>query len=334
MPNEFFDKVRTKSGFSLVELLTVIAIMGILTSLLLPAIQSAREAARRTQCLNNLHQLGIAALSYESAKQELPPGVEQTRFAVAPIYRGTSLFVSLLPYLEHESIREAWNSDDPVENTRGGAAALAATVVPGLLCPSDILETFHVQHAQAVYALTSYGGNGGTRSYFPSDATIDGLFHTTGQASEPESGQRPVRMREILDGTGHTLLFGERSHDDPNLESFAKLGWTQSFKTWGWWAPAGGRKSIGHVTMSAATGINFGISFSPGDAGQADPPVSDGVSFAVHGDLRVCALGSRHPGGANFALADGGCKFLVESIPLVVLRSLATRSGSESISSL
>jgi prepilin-type processing-associated H-X9-DG protein len=203
-------------------------------------------------------------------------------------------------------------------------------VVPSFLCPSDALETFQVEQSRAIYALTSYGGNGGTRSYFPSDATIDGIFHTTGQASEPESGQRPVRMREILDGTAHTLLFGERSHDDPNLESFVELGWAQSLKAWGWWAPSGGRKSIGHVTMSAAAGINFGISFSPSNAGQAEPPVSDGVSFAVHGDRRICTFGSRHPGGANFALADGGCKFLDESIALVVLRGFATRSGSES----
>jgi prepilin-type N-terminal cleavage/methylation domain-containing protein/prepilin-type processing-associated H-X9-DG protein len=320
-----------RCGFSLVELLAVIAILGILLGLLLPAMQSAREAARRAQCQNHLRGLGLAALSFESAKREFPPGVRQAQFAVAPVYRGSSLFVHLLPYLEEESLRRLWNFADPAENTKGGTAALTATVVAGFLCPSEVLETLQVKQPQGIYALTSYGGNGGTRSYFPSEATIDGMFHTTGPASEPVRGQRSVRMREILDGASRTLLLGERRHDDPNLEQFAEIGWTESLKTWGWWAPSGGRKAIGHVTMSAAVEINFQIPFSPSNASQANPPVNDGVSLAPHASQRIGAFGSQHPAGANFAMADGSCKFLDAAISLEVLRSLATRRGGESI---
>jgi prepilin-type N-terminal cleavage/methylation domain-containing protein len=324
-------RLAAQAGFSLVELLSVIAILSVLVGLLLPAVQLAREAARRAQCQNRLRELGLAAFNFEAAKREFPPGVQQSQFAVAPVYRGSSLFVYLLPYLEDQSLRQLWNFSDPAQNSQGGASALTATILPSLLCPSNTIEDLQVKLAQGTYALTSYGGNGGTRSYLPAEATIDGMFHTTGPASEPVNGQRPVRRREILDGASRTLLMGERRHDDPNLEQFAALGWTQSLKTWGWWAPSGGRKAIGHVTMSAAVGINYQIPFSAATANQADPPVNDGVSLALYINQRICAFGSQHPAGANFVYSDGSCKFLVETIAIEVLRSLATRDGGETM---
>ncbi|MCC6491387.1 MAG: DUF1559 domain-containing protein [Pirellulales bacterium] len=332
MPNESFNATsgdRERIGFSLVELLVVIAIVAVLAGILLPAIQAAREAARRTQCLNNLRQLGLAALTYESAMRQFPPGAEQRKFSVAPVYRGSSLFAHLLNRLEHQSLLGMWNFDDPLENAIGGRNALTATVISGFLCPSGSLEELQVAQSATVYALTAYGGNGGRRSYFPSEATLDGMFHTTGPASEPERDQRPVRMREILDGASQTLLLGERRQDDPNWDSFADLGWTQSLKTWGWWAASGGRKAIGHVTMCAAVEINYQIPFSPAVASQASPAVTDGVSFSYYGDRRIGAFGSLHPGGANFAMADGSCSFVADSIPLDLLQSLATRAGGE-----
>lgn len=320
---------RLRHGFTLVELLVVIAIIGSLVALLLPAVQAARGAARRAQCCNNLRQLAVATLSYESSQREFPPGVEQAAFPVAPIYRGSSLFVHLLPYLEEQNIRRSWDFDDPVRNTVGGASALTATIVEVFLCPADLIERNPIQRSRAHYAITSYGGNGGTRSYSPTMASVDGMFHTTGPASEPQVDQRCVLAKDIIDGSSHTLLFGERSHVDANHESFALAGWTESLQSWGWWGPSGGRKSIGHVTMSALVPINFSIPFSIGDAQDANPPVVDGVSFAAHGDQRICAFGSMHPGGANFSMADGSCTFLVDALPIRVLRGLATRAGSE-----
>lgn len=330
MPNESLEsslgRGRT-AAFTLIELLVVLAVLGVLVGLLLPAIQVVREAARRSQCQNYLRQLGTATHVYESAKREFPPGIDQQRFVVAPVYRGSSLFAFLLPHLEQSSLQQSWDFVDVTANTKGGDAALTAVVLPSLICPSDAIEKPQVEQSQVIYALTSYGGNGGTRSYFPTDATVDGIFHTTGPASEPIPNRRSTRKQDVTDGTSHTLLFGERCHSDPNYEAFAQLGWTQSLATWGWWAPAGGRKAIGHVTLSAAAPINYQISFTPGTAGQADPPVNDGVSFSHHGDLRICAFGSGHPGGANFALVDGSCTFLNDSISLELLRGLATRAG-------
>lgn len=321
-------RVRT-IGFTLIELLVVIAVIGILVGLLLPAIQVAREAGRRAHCQNNLRQIAIATLSFESVHREYPPGVKQSLFPVAPVYRGSSLFVHVLPQIEGAGVQQIWDFADPANNAVGGTSALTATVLPVLLCPSDFIEQNPSQQSSQYYALTSYGGNGGTRSYFPTAATIDGIFHTTGPGSEPHVAQTTVQIKDIGDGTSHTLLVGERSHDDPNYELFAQLGWTQSLKSWGWWGPSGGRKAIGHVTMSAAVPINYRIPFTPNSSTEFDPPVSDGVSFAYYGDQRICAFGSNHPGGANFILADGSGQFMSEATAIEVLRGLATRAGDD-----
>ncbi len=284
-------------------------------------------------CQNNIRQLSVATFSFEAAKRQLPPGVHQENFAIAPVYRGSSLFVHLLAYMEETAIRRKWDFDDPIQNAMGGTHALTATVLPMLLCPSDVVESKLVQQGSRYYALASYGGNGGTHSYFPSAAKTNGLFHTTGPASEPVPNQRPVRMHEIRDGASNTFLFGERDHADPNLERFALLGWTPSLSEWGWWAVAGGRKAIGHVTMSSQAGINCRISFVPESAGEAEPPVHSGLTFAFHGDPRLSCFGSQHPGGAVFGMADGSQRFVSETIEILALRALSTRAGGESISS-
>jgi prepilin-type N-terminal cleavage/methylation domain-containing protein/prepilin-type processing-associated H-X9-DG protein len=326
------DRHARRPGFTLVELLVVIAILGSLVAILLPAIQSAREASRRVQCQNNLRQLAIATLNFESGSRQFPPGVRQVLFAAAPIYRGSSLFVHLLPQLEQGTLQKTWDFSDPMNNTLGGLSARTATVLPVLLCPSDVLDQNPVLENGVYYGLTSYGGNGGTRSYFPSSAAVDGVFHTTDSASEPNPGQRPVRMREISDGSSKTLLLGERRHNDANYETFATLGWADSLKTWGAWGPSGGRKAIGHVTMSAYPPINYQLPFNASSTAGVSPPADNGVAFGYYVDMRTCAWGSNHSGGANFALADGAVRFLVDKTSLPVLQALSTRAGGESVS--
>ena len=211
----------------------------------------------------------------------------------------------LLPQLEQGTLQKTWDFSDPMNNTLGGLSATTTTVLPVLLCPSDVLDQNPVLENGVYYGLTSYGGNGGTRSYFPSSAAVDGVFHTTDSASEPNPGQRPVRMRQITDGSSKTLLLGERRHNDANYETFAALGWADSLKTWGAWGPSGGRKAIGHVTMSAYPPINYQLPFNASSTAGVSPPADSGVAFGYYVDMRTCAWGSNHSGGANFALADG-----------------------------
>ncbi len=309
----------------------VMAILSLLVGLLLPALQASRESARRAQCQNQLRQWALAALLYHDSLGSFPGGMEQRLYSSAPIYRGSSLFVRLMAYCEQTSRIAPWNFDDPLVNTGGGRAARTAQVVVGLVCPSDVLPANPVQvQPQGWYSsLTSYGGNGGTRSYPPDQARTDGAFHSTGSGSEPAADQRPTRLRQFSDGASATLLLGERSHFDPNFESFALSGWTDRLSTWGWWAPSGGRKAIGHVTLSACAPINYRLPVDFAHRSESVPPLDITANFVPASDNRFGAFGSLHPGGCNVALVDGSVRLLSERIPLSLLAALSTRRGAE-----
>jgi len=328
MPNRH-SSIRSPAGFTLVELLVVIAIIGVLIALLLPAVQAAREAARRIQCTNHLKQIALAAHNYHAAYSTFPPGLNQFEFAVSPRFRGTSLFVALLPYLEQENVVAGWDYNIPTNNALGGASARTAAVIAVLVCPSDRIAKNPLEKNGEFYGMTSYGGNGGRRSYYPNFATTDGMFHTTGPASHPQPNQQPVRLEMVTDGTSNTLFFGERSHRDANYETFARVYWTDPLQYLGTWAAVGGRKRIGDVTMSGYAPINYRLPFDYTHRSQANPPLASSANFSYYEDLRVCAWGSEHSGGANFAFVDGSVRFLAESLPLVTLQALSTREGGE-----
>ena len=130
-------RIRRSSnlGFTLVELLVVIAIIGILVALLLPAIQAAREAARRTQCQNNLKQIGLACLNYESSRKSLPPGVEQD--LAGKYFSGWTHHI--MPYAEDEALHRIYNGRVTVSDaTDLGAKQFRETFIPMYHCPSDV----------------------------------------------------------------------------------------------------------------------------------------------------------------------------------------------------
>lgn len=316
-----------RHGFTLVEVLVVIAIIGILIALLLPAVQSARESARRMQCANQLKQLALAAHSFHTTRGSFPPGVDHSS------RRGISLFVFLLPYFEQSNLHEQWNYANPNNNTLGGKQALAATVLPELICPSDqIPSNPMMNHGSGKwYGITSYGGNGGTRSFHPDCGMLmtDGVFFTTGQYSFPQENQVPVCTADIRDGASNTLLFGERSHTDWNYDSFAAHGFEQTMGEYGYWTGSGGHLALGDVTLSSHARINYRVPITYDGRAAADPPVNSRADFRFYADLRLCAFGSNHPGGANFAFADGSIHFLSESMELASLRVLSTRRGGE-----
>jgi prepilin-type processing-associated H-X9-DG protein len=245
------------------------------------------------------------------------------QFAQQPRFRGFSLFVNLLPFIEQQPLYDRWNFADPLANTVGSTAH-TAIVLNALLCPSDQIQQNPVQSSERFYAIASYGGNGGSQSHPPTSLSSDGIYHATGPAA---LGFPQVRPSMILDGLSNTLFFGERNHIDLNYDTFYQAGWTtEPMWMWGWWAPSGGNFGLSDVTMSSFAPINFKIGFS-----YANKPssVSSAAAFAAYDTQRVCSWGSQHPGGANFALADGSVRFLKQTITPDVLKALGTRAGGE-----
>ena len=186
--------LRRRSGFSLVELLAVVALIGTLVSLSLPAVQHAREAARRTSCGNNLHQMGLALSGYEAARRSFPPGDDAITFR----HHAWSSYI--LPFLEEGNLGRRVDYSRPW-NAVGGNADIADQVVSTYICPSG-MERFPGKQ--------DYGGILGTSvTLDDADPLPSGFEHAGVLYATAAACPRPCRAAEITDGLSHTLLVTE-----------------------------------------------------------------------------------------------------------------------------
>lgn len=356
--------MRRSTGFTLVELLVVIAIIGVLVALLLPAIQAAREAARRTQCLNNLKQIGLALQNHHTALGYFPSnqtaaGKDSGTTCESGYY---SWVVSLLPYMEqhplYESIDLSANMSDscisgvPISANHPNAAA-AATVVAGLVCPSDIVS--HDNSAvlgSANPASDSYAANAG----WPTRVTgYQGERETPGEYNGFISLQNPgehvdwhptgnISMKMITDGTSHTAAVAER------------LIQTESSQD-GILSSPGVVKSY-HVTSAARTLADMASrcdsSLTHADLGQSayfgrawisgwtrtgatymhlKNPNTNHCHFTLtksNGDFAITPS-SNHPGGVHLLLADGHATFIHDDINANTWWALGSRNSGDLI---
>jgi prepilin-type processing-associated H-X9-DG protein len=237
--------------------------------------------------------------------------------------------VLILPFMENRQFYQAWSAPNANRDI------LAATVLPELVCPDDRIPANPVQHGGTnYYGLTSYGGCGGTRSFRYNSANLktDGMFFETGKNSHPNNYQTPIRIKDIVDGASHTIMFGERNHLDQNFDSFADRNWEQHLGEYGFWTGSCGNYALADVTLSSFVKINYQLPFNYANRKEYDPPITSTSVYKEYADMRLCAFGSRHPFGANFAFADGATIFIKDDIELEMLQALTTRAGKEILS--
>jgi prepilin-type N-terminal cleavage/methylation domain-containing protein/prepilin-type processing-associated H-X9-DG protein len=323
---------RPSRGFTLVELLVVIAIIGVLIGLLLPAVQAARDAARRSSCQNNCKQLGLAAVSYHDAKKTFPSGYTQIR--ISGNFQGHSVFYFLLPFLEQQTTFDGMSASNPLSNRTATVGTKAAAPISTFVCPSDQFPEGNPHRFSSTewYGVTTYRANGGSRPIFATSSTNDGMFMATGtsarKASTAPAGME-VSVRHVTDGMSKTILFGESSHIDANFNTFTTAGWNSgsTISTWSRWYPAGGDTGLGNIMCGAYSPLNYN---TPWAHGQPGAPGSQNAWFDFQ-DRRLSAIGSNHPGGADVVMADGSVRFLADSISQQLLSRYSTRSDGELI---
>ncbi|MGH7168897.1 MAG: DUF1559 domain-containing protein [Gemmataceae bacterium] len=288
-------QVRRRIGFTLIELLVVLAIIAILIGLLLPAVQKVREAANRTQCQNNLKQIGLAATMYHDSYLLFPESAQDTAF------------INLLPFLEQQALYQLLQ---PSNVTFPNAPSFVyATQLKVLMCPSDssLPSPAIVNIAGIMCALTSYRGNLSGLPYYAANFGNDGVICHV-----------PVNINFISDGTSNTFLFGEATGFDPNWLPYEQAGCGLS-------GPSTDNVAEGLWTTGAAESAASG--YYPLNYRMTLPIDPSSCQLTVVG--KMFSFGSGHVAGANFTFCDGSVHFINNAISATQFSYLCTRAGGE-----
>lgn len=290
-----------RPGFTLIELLVVIAIIAILVALLLPAIQQAREAARRTSCKNNLVQIGVALLNYEHAHEVLPPGVVNAAGPIKNEEKGyhVSWLVQILPQLDERVAHSKFDFVEGAYSPEGREVRKHSFSVS--FCPSNPSDNNssqevppdedggvrpNIEIAHSTYAASYHG------TETPIDSDNNGVFYLNSS----------TRREDISDGSSYTVFVGEKNSDNKD-----ELGWV-----------SGTRATLRNTEVIDAKGWTWN---------KNDPNANP----KPKGPLDVGSFGSFHVGGSQFLLGDGSVRFLSVNIKTEILHSLGSRNDGQLI---
>jgi prepilin-type N-terminal cleavage/methylation domain-containing protein/prepilin-type processing-associated H-X9-DG protein len=348
------SRARKPRGFTLIELLVVIAIIGVLIALLLPAVQAAREAARRAQCTNNLKQIGLALHNYESSNTCLPPAGQSTRFSTSP---PSSQFVDgewgplprILGHMEGQSVYDSLNFNLPWTHVTGANFTGCSTVINAFICPSTDRDPGSGRSQpdpncplgnptarNTGYGVQDYGA--------PCYTDIDPQGRTGQAGSTPVTPFRNdfsrvdgllkfsmTRLGEVKDGLSNTIAIAEDAGRDSRFIANGKTSssvpltemWDNGLprRFWTWAEPDG--------SFGVSSQINN--KYRPARENTHYPPLASPTrnNNAFNND----EIASFHPGGANVLFGDGSVKFLKDTTNIVILRSIVTLKGGEVVSS-
>ena len=325
--------LKLRTGFTLIELLVVIAIIAILISLLVPAVQRVRESANRTQCENNLKQLALACHNYHDAFGTLPRNGDPKNLANSHSGPGTgccgvtgahwSWIAQILPYIEEPALYADGGLPYGYINANAQSLKVLAAPIPTVMCPSDLRYSSTAGDGVRIDAadlaptpagVTNYKGVAGSnwgKDHWPAETDFATTYRNVGKngsfnglengdgifwRGDVRKGKMPLRY--ITDGTSNTFMIGE---DLPDMV------------LWNAWAYSNG------ATATCAIPPNNG-----------DTTVAPGINDWPN----RYSFRSRHPGGLQFAMADGSVHFIRQDIPQSVYRALATIRGDENANPL
>jgi prepilin-type N-terminal cleavage/methylation domain-containing protein len=304
--------VTRRRGFTLIELLVVIAIIAILIGLLVPAVQKVREAAARTQCQNNLKQIGLALHAYHDAYKRLPPGgMTVPNRTAATSEAGLSFHVLILPFVEQGNLAVQF---DPTKGFRQAPnVQLGLLSVPIYLCPStDLVKSTSASEKSGSSPLggrfslvdfpwtTHYLGNSGPKN---------GTVYAVEKGSSTNGGlatqgvlfrDSKIRLPDIIDGTSNTFLVGEMSF------TATRDGYRTYIR--------GCNSDAGNPACASTRNVTY-------------PP----NSFPYNGSsgFQDISFGSNHTSGANFLLSDGSVRFISNNVDFTMYQRAASRNGGE-----
>jgi len=331
---------KMKKGFTLIELLVVIAIIAILIALLLPAVQQAREAARRSQCKNNLKQIGLALHNYHETGGTLPPGLinavhvgNQNQFAWS---------LMILPFLDQHPLYKKFVTTTNLNDSAGANqnAQLAQEILTAYRCPSDTGEEQAEQIAGFLMGTSNYPGNfgvGDPNSPFAAGPPATGGIDATQNMARNCQGifgqNTKVRFRDVKDGTSNCFFVGERrmgrtcnAVDAGGLAS--KLGTpditagiTSHCSFW-----AGTAADTAFVTIVGTTTLGL-----PERDNVPGPTLKIKLPTTLHQDDTSIGFNSYHTGGAHFLMGDGTVRFITENLDERTYQNLSRRSDGATL---
>ncbi|PQO46202.1 prepilin-type cleavage/methylation domain-containing protein [Blastopirellula marina] len=302
---------RNRLGFTLVELLVVIAIIGVLVALLLPAVQQAREAARRMSCGNNLKQLALACHNYHDTFLELPTGSQQL----------IGWRISILPFIEQKNLTDKFNYTETFSGNAdtGNAKLLEKLELDAFICPSTQPPQSYPWNKRHHQYHSYCGVNGAVDRNATNQAEWGACKQFYGYSCDNGTMgyNQELTFANITDGTSNTLMIGEQSGYDPGMEEW-NSGLKQGYH--GGWHGAGNSVVNASATQTGIGGGMAPIVYPPNSVCSSGDRWVCGMAY-----VNSCNYNSYHPGGVQFALADGSVRFVPETTDLVLLKRLAMR---------